>query len=52
MTIKDLYEISVKNNFQDYEIYLQYQDGGGVYCGNTNMTEYELIPDYKEIILS
>ena len=29
MTIKDLYEEAVKNGREDYDIRVQYQDGGG-----------------------
>ena len=34
-TIKELYEWAIKNNAENLAIGLQYQDGGGIYNGDT-----------------
>lgn len=35
MTIKELYDWAVKNNVENLELSVQYEDGGGFYWGNT-----------------
>lgn len=35
MTVKELFTYAVKEGFENLEIGLQYQDGGGEYCGDT-----------------
>ena len=34
MTIRDLYDWAVANEVEDFEIQIQYRDGGGCYCGS------------------
>lgn len=52
MTIKELYEIAVAIGIENYKIQLQYQDGGGTYCGSCSMSEYEYDCNTKEVTLS
>lgn len=33
MTVKELYEWAKKNNAENYDIEIQYRDGGGCYTG-------------------
>lgn len=51
MTIKELYEEAVANGAEDYEIQLQYQDGGGCYYGSCTMSEIEYDALRKKVIL-
>ena len=48
-TIKELYEWAVKNNAESLPIGLQFQDGGGIYSGDT-FTEF--ISDYSDYEVS
>ena len=48
MTIKDLYEEAVKNGKEDYDIQVQYQDGGGCYFGSTYALDVEWDDKMKE----
>lgn len=34
-TIKELYEWAIEHNAENLPVGLQYQDAGGVYCGDT-----------------
>lgn len=52
MTIKELYEEAVANGTEDYEIRLQYQDGGGCYSGSCLMEEMEYDELRKEVTLA
>lgn len=52
MTIKELYEKAVQDGTEDYDICLQYQDGGGSYCGDTDMTDIDYRHDMKEVVLA
>lgn len=52
MTIKELYEEAVNKSAEDYEIQLQYQDGGGCYYGSCAMSEIEYDTLKKEVILA
>lgn len=52
MTIKDLYEIAVAIGIENYEIQLQYQDGGGTYFGSCPMSEYEYDCNKEEVTLA
>lgn len=52
MTIEELYKHAKSKGIEKYEIYLQYQDGGGVYCGSAKFTEIEVDDGFKEVILS
>lgn len=39
MTIEELYQWATKNNAEDYEIEIQYRDGGGYYSGTEPLYE-------------
>lgn len=52
MTIKELYEEAVEKGMEDYEIRLQYQDGGGCYCGSCYLSETEYDGLREEVLLS
>lgn len=52
MTIKELYEEAIAKGAEDYEIQLQYQDGGGCYCGSCAMSEIEYDSLKKEVVLA
>lgn len=52
MTIKDLYEEAVKNGREDYDIQVQYQDGGGYYSGSTYASEVEWDDTMKEVTIA
>ena len=34
MTIRDLYNWAIENGVENFEIQIQYRDGGGYYCGS------------------
>jgi len=40
MTIEELYKIAKEQHIENYEIEIQYRDGGGFYNG-TSFLEYE-----------
>ena len=42
MTIKDLYEWAVKNGVEDFDIEIQYRDGGGYYYGSSSLYESDI----------
>lgn len=46
MTIKELYEWSVKNGVEDYDIEIQYRDGGGYYYGSSSLYESDIEIDH------
>lgn len=53
MTIKELYEIAKEQHIENYEIEIQYRDGGGFYSG-TDFLEYadiEVNDTTKKVIL-
>lgn len=52
MTIKELYEEAVANGKENYEIRLQYQDGGGCYSGSCYMSEIEYDGLKEEVTLA
>ena len=52
MTIKDLYEEAVKNGREDYDIQVQYQDGGGCYSGSTYASAVEWDDTMKEVTVA
>lgn len=45
MTIKELYEEALENGREDYNIRVQYQDGGGFYSDSNYATDV----DYDDI---
>jgi hypothetical protein len=52
MTIKELYEDALSKGKENYDIELQYQDGGGTYYGSTGLTEIEYRDNYNEVLLA
>jgi hypothetical protein len=42
MTIKELYEWATDAEFENYEIEIQYRDGGGYYSGTDFLTEEDI----------
>lgn len=52
MTIRELCEWAQNAGATDAEIRLQYQDGGGVYCGNCEATDIEPERDSDNNIIS
>ena len=52
MTIKDLYEEAVKSGREDYDILVQYQDGGGCYCGSTYATDVDWDDSMQEVTIA
>lgn len=52
MTIKDLYEFAEKNKCEDYEIEIQYRDGGGSYYGtDTFQLEDIEVKDFAKTVV-
>jgi hypothetical protein len=42
MTIKQVYEWAVKNEVEEYDIEIQYCDGGGFYYGTRTLYESDI----------
>lgn len=53
MTIRDLYEWAVENGVEDYDIQIQYRDGGGFYYGTSTLYEEDIDIDRhnSEVVL-
>ena len=53
MTIKDLYEWAKEKGIEDYEIQIQWRDGGGYYSGKNLCVQEDIEINYpaEEIIL-
>jgi hypothetical protein len=53
VTIKDLYEWAVKNGVEDYDIEIQYRDGGGYYYGTSTLyvEDIEIDRNRAEVVL-
>lgn len=53
MTIKELYDWAVKNEYTDYNITITYGDGGGFYDGTRYASYGDIIVhhDFKEVEL-
>lgn len=53
MTIRDLYNWAVTNGVEDFEIQIQYRDGGGYYNGTDSCEQSDIKIDtiYNEVIL-
>ena len=45
-TIKEIYEWAVKHKVENLPVGLQFQDGGGIYSGNT-FASYSHLPNYE-----
>ena len=50
MTVKELIE-ELKKLDEDYEVRVQYRDGGGYYCGDDSVDYIEIDYDGKQVIL-
>lgn len=42
MTIRDLYNWAVENGVEDFEIQIQYRDGGGYYSGTDSCEQCDI----------
>ncbi|SDB15256.1 hypothetical protein [Eubacterium oxidoreducens] len=42
MTIKELYEMAKANHIENFNIEIQYRDGGGYYEGTSELMEEEI----------
>ena len=42
MTVKELYELAVNNDCENYEVEIQYRDDGGYYNGTADLRESEI----------
>lgn len=51
MTIKDLYEHAVKEGIENYQLHVQYRDGGGYYYGTELVEEYVDVKDDDKIVI-
>lgn len=52
MTIKDLYEFAKENKFEDYEIEIQYRDGGGSYYGTDTLQLEDIeVQDFAKTVV-
>lgn len=52
MTIKELYDKAVILGKENYDIQLQYQDGGGSYCGSCPLEEIDYDDRCEEVTLA
>jgi hypothetical protein len=48
MTIKELYKYATKKKIEDYEVEIQYCDGGGFYYGTRGLKEENIDVDEKD----
>lgn len=55
LTITELYKWAVKNDAENLDIEIQYRDGGGYYCGRSNLceTDVEIVSEdgHKIVVL-
>lgn len=52
MTLKELYEIAKTHHIENYEIEIQYRDGGGCYEGTDELrTENIQINDIERVVI-
>lgn len=53
MTIRDLYNWAVANEVEDFEIQIQYRDGGGYHSGTDSCEQSDIEIDaiHNEVIL-
>lgn len=51
MTIKELYEMAQASRIEDYEIEIQYRDGGGCYEGTDELRKKDInVNDVQRVI--
>lgn len=52
MTIKELYETAQASHIEDYDIEIQYRDGGGYYGGTEELRGEEIVVnDIRRIVI-
>lgn len=53
MTVKELYEFCKFHNAANFEIAVQYRDGGGFYAGEdyVEVSDVEIFESSKEVLL-
>lgn len=51
MTIRDLYEEAIRRGREEYDIRVQYQDGGGCYSGSAYASDVEWDDTMKEVTI-
>lgn len=53
MTIKELYEWALAHGVEEYELRVNYRDGGGWYCGDDEVNErdFEIHEEQHELII-
>ena len=53
MTVKELYEFCKSHNAENFEIAVQYRDGGGFYTGEDyiEVPDVEILEASKEVLL-
>ncbi len=52
MTIRELYKIAVENHIEDYDIEIQYRDGGGCYNGTEELRKDDIIINDTQRIIT
>lgn len=51
MTIKELYEIAQAHHIEDYDIEIQYRDGGGCYEGTDELRKEDItVNDIQRVV--
>lgn len=52
MTIKDLYEMAQAYDIKDYDIEIQYRDGGGCYSGTEELRREDItVNDTQRVVI-
>lgn len=52
MTIRDLYEEAIRRGREEYDIRVQYQDGGGCYSGSAYASEVDWDDKMQEVTIA
>ena len=51
MTIKELYEMAQTSHIEDYDIEIQYRDGGGSYDGTEELRKEDItVNDIQRVV--
>lgn len=51
MTIKELYEMAQAHHIEDYDIEIQYRDGGGIYSGTEELRKEDVtVNDIQRVV--
>ena len=51
LSIKELYEMAVERNIEDYKIEVQFRDDGGDYCGKDEEVYFIIDDENKTVTL-